>query len=892
MTVTNTSLLGLALPTTGTESGVWGDDVNNGLTILVDMSVAGTNNITQDSDITLAVSNGNNSSSFTSTATNSTVAQYYVLNCSGARTALRNIIVPTTSKTYVVTNGTTGGYSITVKKSGGTGVSVAAGETAIVFYNTVTGDVAKVSSTVNVSSFSAGTTGFTPSTATTGAVTLAGTLATTNGGTGLTSFTANGVAYATSTSALATGSALTFDGTNLSLGTVSGKLNFATTGSATQDYIGVGSDGYSLELATLRGANQPVLYQLNFGGNHIWSIASSEQMRLNSTGLGIGTNSPSYKLHINGSGAQAVQVTSTSASASLILQNFTGAGNYAYIQYNGYSGSGLQFYDTANVAARMTLDSSGNLGLGVTPSAWSSSFGVIQGYSGWSISGDGSNSNSVDFLSNAYRSGSNTYTYLANSTATRYQQKAGAHVWYNAPSTTGTVTWNQAMTLDNSSRLLVGTTSAVFTNSKIQVSSSSGPAFGAQVTATNEYAGGFWNSATSTTNLIAFYSGSSGTQVGKIQGDSGALSLYGPALTGGITIDSGNFVGVNTVSPSEMFEVYTNGGGNTYSKIRMTGSNRGGQLDMYNQGYPVARFESDQSGNITISSSKGFAQSSLSAVLSITTSGNVGIGTNNPTDKLHVYNTANTDCMLIESTQTYSTLAFKSSTNSNTAVFGINGVGDAYIENKKSSGNISFITNGSQAMTLDASGRLLVGVTSSQFSSGGAYFQLVQANNNWIHYLGNSQATGNIYGSYTYFTNQAPNNSTSIFYYAADSSAVRTIIYSNGGIGNYATNNIVFSDSTLKKNITLAKNYLSILNQIPVVTYLLNDQTDTDLNLGVIAQDVQKVAPELVTTINAGTVENPNIKLGVYDSDLKYAMLKAIQELSAKVTALEAKLGV
>ena len=69
-----------------------------------------------------------------------------------------------------------------------------------------------------VSSFTAGTTGFTPSTATTGAVTLAGTLATTNGGTGLTSFTANGVVYASSTSALTTGTALVFDGANLGLG--------------------------------------------------------------------------------------------------------------------------------------------------------------------------------------------------------------------------------------------------------------------------------------------------------------------------------------------------------------------------------------------------------------------------------------------------------------------------------------------------------------------------------------------------------------------------------------------------------------------------------------------------------------------------------------------------
>ena len=74
---------------------------------------------------------------------------------------------------------------------------------------------ASVSSSL-VSSFSAGTTGFTPSTATTGAVTLAGTLATTNGGTGLTSFTSGGILYASSTSALTTGSSLTYSSSTLS----------------------------------------------------------------------------------------------------------------------------------------------------------------------------------------------------------------------------------------------------------------------------------------------------------------------------------------------------------------------------------------------------------------------------------------------------------------------------------------------------------------------------------------------------------------------------------------------------------------------------------------------------------------------------------------------------
>jgi hypothetical protein len=148
MAYTNTTLLGLNQPTTGSEPGVWGDDINLGTTILVEVSVAGTNNITSDADVTLSVSNGSSGSSFTSTATNSTVAQYFILNCSGARTAARTITAPALSKAYIITNGTTGGYAITIKKSGGTGVSIAAGETCIVYYNTVTADYAKAVSSV------------------------------------------------------------------------------------------------------------------------------------------------------------------------------------------------------------------------------------------------------------------------------------------------------------------------------------------------------------------------------------------------------------------------------------------------------------------------------------------------------------------------------------------------------------------------------------------------------------------------------------------------------------------------------------------------------------------------------------------------------------------------
>ena len=101
--------------------------------------------------------------------------------------------------------------------------------------------LASNAATTNVTTFSAGTTGFTPSSATSGAVTLAGTLATTNGGTGLTSFTSGGAVYATSTSALTTGTlpiasggtgATTLAGANIAL------LNVAQTFTATQTFNG------------------------------------------------------------------------------------------------------------------------------------------------------------------------------------------------------------------------------------------------------------------------------------------------------------------------------------------------------------------------------------------------------------------------------------------------------------------------------------------------------------------------------------------------------------------------------------------------------------------------------------------------------------------------------
>jgi len=96
--------------------------------------VAGTQTITVDTDIDLAVTTG----TYASTGLTANSSQYAVLLCTGARTAARNINTPKQSKTYVVINDTSGGFAITVRggpTSPTTGVSVAAGTRAIVAWN-------------------------------------------------------------------------------------------------------------------------------------------------------------------------------------------------------------------------------------------------------------------------------------------------------------------------------------------------------------------------------------------------------------------------------------------------------------------------------------------------------------------------------------------------------------------------------------------------------------------------------------------------------------------------------------------------------------------------------------------------------------------------------------
>ena len=137
-----------------------------------------------------------------------------------------------------------------------------------------------------------------------------------------------------------------------------------------------------------------------------------------------------------------------------------------------------------------------------------------------------------------------------------------------------------------------------------------------------------------------------------------------------------------------------------------------------------------------------------------------------------------------------------------------------------------------------------------------------------------------------------PNGTGSEFLYCVGNATLRASIRSNGGIANFSANNVNLSDKREKTNFAPAKSYLDVICAIPVQTFNYIDQNmedDPGLTLGVIAQDVEAVAPEMVMESNWGTMDDPKMRLSIYQTDLQYALMKAIQELSAKVATLEAR---
>jgi hypothetical protein len=177
------------------------------------------------------------------------------------------------------------------------------------------------------------------------------------------------------------------------------------------------------------------------------------------TASGVGTGTGTVTLNVQGSG----KTVAGAASGSF---TYTTTTSQTFAAVTVLTGS-VTVSTRYNLYMAGTADNyiAGNVGVGVAPSAWAN-YNAIQVRSA-SLGGATNGLNDAVFASNMYYDGTN-YKYIATAQATQHRQVNGQHQWLTAASGTAgnNITFTQAMTLDASGRLGIGTTS---TGAKLEV---------------------------------------------------------------------------------------------------------------------------------------------------------------------------------------------------------------------------------------------------------------------------------------------------------------------------------------------------------------------------------------------------------------------------------------
>ena len=462
MTVNRTTLLDLPLPVTGTESGTWGDTTNNGLTQYMDIAVAGMTSLTSANFTAGALTLANTTGDSSATNIAASSAQYGAIKVSSLGVA-STITAPSSNRRYVIINADAT-YNLTFKASGQTGVTVVPGEKALVAFNGtdyVKVGGAAGGSTTQVQYNNAGVFGGITN-ATTDGTTLSMTspkiitaINDTNANE-LIKFTATGSAVNEITVAnAATGNAPTISATGgdtdvgitltpkgigrttvTQLTTTSPRVLTAINDTNGNELIGVTATGSAVNEITVANAaigNNPVISATGDDTNIGINLTPKGTGAIKLSGLSYPTadGTANQVIKTNGSGVLSFATVSASPGGSDTYVQFNDGGSFggdAGLTYNKTTdaltaagtvtatklvptgnvtaGNGM-YLPTTNTLAfgtngteAMRIDSSGNVGIGVTPPTVSQGRLLSLAYSGSGISV--TSGTSLDLTNNAY----------------------------------------------------------------------------------------------------------------------------------------------------------------------------------------------------------------------------------------------------------------------------------------------------------------------------------------------------------------------------------------------------------------------------------------------------------------------------------------------------------
>ena len=509
----------------------------------------------------------------------------------------------------------------------------------------------------------------------------------------------------------------------------------------------------------------------------------------------------------------------------------------------------IAFSEGGVEAAR--FDSSGNLGLGVTPSAWSGVGAALQVGTSAAIIGNSVSSSS--FISNAYFDGTN-YRYIGTGFAMRLALTSGAYAFTTAASGTAgnTISFTQAMTLAANGNLLVGTTTDK--GYRVLVSGADAdddPVLGSAT-------GAFHVSNSDVTYGMDFGVSSDGKGWIQQQSNTGAATAYDLSLQ-----PVGGNVGIGTASPNTgLVPGLVIGNGTDNKGITLFGT------ATTQQNIAFTDTANAQQGLIQYDHTSDYMRffTSSNERARIDSPGNVGIGTTSPTAKLQVETADGVEQFRLRraSTNVWGSLSQSSESNA---------LGLAFNANDGNANTPGFVwrtgTDGStytERMRLTTTA-LLVGKTAADATVVG----------------GEIRTNGRI------FSTLSTNNGTDTFtLHSTAAGGYQFYVLDTGQIYARFTSIIAISDQRLKENICdLDVGLDAVMALKPRKFDWKKGQGQDKKNVrGFVAQEYEEVFPDLVYSWKdpAPQGEEPYKAIS---QDLIPVLVKAIQELTARVAALE-----
>jgi hypothetical protein len=612
---------------------------------------------------------------------------------------------------------------------------------------------------------------------------------------------------------------------------------------------------------------------VNGGGYLRFAVGGAERARITSAGnFGINTASPEESLTVHGGSSTTSTVNITGGAAG--NDNATLASDYGmFYQIDANNTIGGRIFNWrvggkgySDGTSLLTLNASGNMGLGVTPSAWLSTIRALQVGDGASVYNAGGAGGDVYYNNNWYVNSSSQNIYLNNGYALSYGQAGGEHRWFTAPSGTAgnTVSFTQAMVLTNAGLLGLGTVSPqvdfhvnnASTNGVARISTSNAGSY-AQLQLVNQ-SGNYWYQTIVSDNSYRLYNGSD------------RLTLTSAGLIGLGTSSPAAPLHLIAGTPSASADAFHISDG-TYTNIVMRSGAADGEIRIGAAGTQRGRYAAQYAGTRT-SHNFSLGTNDITAI-TIDTSQRVGIGSSSPSYPLVVSNggAAGYEFNVNGLNGGVNTVVYNRSTSA--YVDSAHFVNNYYIYSGQtpaerfrveSTGVCAFMTsNVNIRFNGTATSTVLTDNDGVEIHTGGFIWAARQAGS---LYLSRAGSTGEI----------------AAFRYDAVTQVGSISVTSTATAYNTS------SDYRLKENLVPITGAVDRVNALQPRRFNFLSDPNTTVD-GFVAHEVSPVVPEAISGEKDAVDEDGNPEYqGIDQSKLVPLLTAAIQELTARIEALEA----